>query len=70
MPDDPDLHKIIAAYKEKFGDVPTLVGLGDDDYEIAVGLLEDAIDRGKPWKDDAEFYAALGIDLPPPDAVI
>jgi hypothetical protein len=67
--DDGD-HAIIQAYKDRFGDVPTLVGLGEDDYQIALGALEDALESGKPWGSDAEFYRAIGLEPPPDDAEI
>jgi hypothetical protein len=71
MSDQPDdTHTIIQEYQKKFGDVPTLIGLGEDDYLMAIGALEDALEAGRPWKSDEEFRAALGLEMPPDDAVI
>lgn len=58
----------VEAYREKFGSLPTLMGLPDHDK--ALQLLAQAVKEDKPFKTDAEWYAALGLDPPDPDALV
>lgn len=58
---------ILHAYKDAFGDVPTVVGLDTESYASALKLLQQAVEIGVPFNTDAEFYDALGIEAPPED---
>jgi len=61
-------HDIVEKYKDAFGSVPTIVGLSPDKQAEANDLLSDAVKDGLPFEDDAAWYAALGVNPPPPDA--
>ena len=63
-------HDVVQAYQAKFGSVPAIMGLSDEKQAKANRLLEDAIDTDKPYETDADWYAALGVTPPPPDADI
>lgn len=57
----------IAAYKDKFGTLPTLIGLNTKQFEEAIGLLDEAVKYGVEYSNDKEFYEALGITPPGKD---
>jgi hypothetical protein len=64
------MEKSTSAYVEKFGNLPTLVGLTQDQLEEALQLLDEAVEYGVDYKTDAEFYEALGMRPPPEDALV
>jgi hypothetical protein len=64
-----DLHAAAQAYRAKFGDTPTYAMMPDDLYEKATELLQQAVADDKPFADESDWYAALGLKPPPDDAL-
>jgi hypothetical protein len=62
--------KSTSAYAEKFGDVPTLLGLNSRQLAAAMDLLDEAVEYDVPYGSDADFYEALGMQPPPEGALI
>lgn len=66
----PSLAEAVMAYKEQFGDAPTVTGLPPDKHDEAVDALIDAVDAEDPFENDAAFYKEIGLDPPDEDADI
>jgi hypothetical protein len=64
-----DMSAVVFAYEAKFGSVPMLAGLPADKIDKAVDLLDEATRDDKPFSDVA-WFAALGLDPPPEDALV
>jgi hypothetical protein len=60
---------IIEAYQEKFGELPSLAGLGEVQLQRAAVLLQEAVELDVPYQDTADFFEALGMEMPPDDAL-
>ena len=65
-----ELFDALDAYAVKFDDVPTTIGLPDSKWDAAAKAIRQAVDDGDPFADDAAFYAAIGMDPLPDDALI
>lgn len=63
------LHDAAEAYKEKFGDVPTTIGLPDAKVPLAAKLLKEAVEDDEPFSDDKEWWDNLGMEPPPENAL-
>jgi hypothetical protein len=61
------LEEAIKAYKKKFDDVPTIMGIPPEYGQQMADVLEEAVEDDEPLTDD-EFRAALGLDPLPEDA--
>ena len=66
----PDLHTASLAYREKFNDAPTTIGLPVGKREKAAELLTKAVEDDEPFGSDAAWYKALDLEPPPDDALI
>jgi hypothetical protein len=61
------LMDVISAYRDRFDDLPTLMGVTESSDKMA-RVLQRAIDEGEPLS-DGEWYKALGIEAPPKGAL-
>jgi hypothetical protein len=67
-PPDPFL-EALKAYRERFGDAPTIVGIPSARYPEIAAEMRRALEDGAP-RSDADFRRALGMKPPPPGADI
>jgi hypothetical protein len=60
----PTLQEALAAYREQFGDAPSVEALPQDREAKAAEVLIAAVESNKAFESDAAFYEALGLDRP------
>jgi len=56
----------VSMYARKFGDTPTVMGLGEEGEAKATDVLLMAVKHNIPFATDEEFYEAIGM-IPPDD---
>ena len=66
--DDRDFWNAFDAYRNKFKESPTIVGLMDMKPKMAE-VLREAVKNGKSLS-DAEWYKSLGVKAPPSGALV
>ena len=62
-----DLPEVMDLYLERFGSLPTIMGINAERAKMAE-VLAQAV-KGKKPLSDKEWYRALGIKAPPPGAL-
>ena len=62
-----DLPEVMDLYQEKFGSLPTIMGIKAERAKMAE-VLAQAV-KGKKPLSDKEWYKALGIKAPPAGAL-
>lgn len=62
-----DLLEACEAYQQKYGSVPTIIGIPPDKQDEAASLLIEAVQDDRPFEDDVDFYTTLDLDPPPDD---
>ena len=62
-----DLSEVMDMYHEKFGSLPTIMGIKAERTKMAEVLAQAA--KGKKPLSDKEWYRALGIKAPPAGAL-
>ncbi len=66
--EDGDFWNAFDAYRDKFKESPTVVGLMDMKPKMAE-VLREAVKNGKSLS-DAEWYKAIGVKAPHPGALV
>ena len=70
MDQEDQLYETADRYKQKFGDTPTISNLEPSLLQKANQLLDNALKTGRAFKDDKEWWRALGVPPPPDDALV
>jgi hypothetical protein len=62
------LHEAASKYQKAFRDSPPLSGLPSRLWPTMIEVIDEAVAK-KTKPTEAQFYAALGVEAPPPDAL-